>query len=91
MGVRVRVGHEAEGGQPLRPCGGPHAPPFHRSCARQVVGEVWGQLEAEVAHPKLPAARAPELLLHMLALQAEGLPAAEVGALGRGRGCAAIP
>jgi hypothetical protein len=50
------------------------------------VGEVWLQLEAEVAHPELPAASAPELLLHMLALQAEGLPLAQVGAgYGRGR------
>lgn len=48
----------------------------------QVVGDVWAQLEAEVAAPALPASNAPELLLHMLALQAEGLPAAEVRKVG---------
>ncbi|KAI8462855.1 MAG: exocyst complex component Sec5-domain-containing protein [Monoraphidium minutum] len=41
------------------------------------VGEVWQQLEGEVGQPDLPAAAAPDLLLHMLALQAEGLPIAQ--------------
>ncbi|KIZ03142.1 Exocyst complex component 2 [Monoraphidium neglectum] len=49
---------------------------LHTEIERRV-GEVWLQLEAEVAHPELPAASAPELLLHMLALQAEGLPLAQ--------------
>ena len=48
----------------------------------QRVSEVWGQLESEVQQPDLPAVNAPDLLLHMMALQAEGLPVAQVGALG---------
>jgi hypothetical protein len=46
----------------------------------QCVSEVWTQLETEVQHADLPANTAPELLLQMMALQAEGLPLAQVGA-----------
>jgi len=46
------------------------------------VSEVWAQLELELQHPELPAATAPDLLLHMMALQAEGLPVAQVGWVG---------
>ncbi|KAF6265699.1 exocyst complex component Sec5-domain-containing protein [Scenedesmus sp. NREL 46B-D3] len=39
--------------------------------------EVYQQLQAEVQDPGLPTAPASELALHMLQLQAEGLPAAQ--------------
>ncbi|WIA14506.1 hypothetical protein OEZ85_003026 [Tetradesmus obliquus] len=41
------------------------------------VSEVYQQLQGEIQDPRLPAASASELVQHMLALQAEGLPAAQ--------------
>lgn len=45
----------------------------------QRVSDVYAQQCAEVADASLPAAAATELVGHMLQLQAEGLPAAQVG------------
>jgi hypothetical protein len=67
---------------PSQPYPCPSTPALVPAPRPQRVGEVWEQLESEVQQPDLPAASAPGLLLHMLALQAEGLPVAQV----RGKG-----
>ena len=45
------------------------------------VADAWRRLEAELRRPDLAAADAPDLLLHALALRAEGLPDAQVCAV----------
>lgn len=51
----------------------------HTCLCLQRVGEVYAQQCREVQDPQLPADTATALVGHMLALQAEGLPAAQVG------------
>jgi hypothetical protein len=43
----------------------------------QRVSDVYQQLQSEIQEPRLQAASASELVLHMLQLQAEGLPVAQ--------------
>lgn len=51
----------------------------HASLRTQRVSAVYDQQCAEVQDPSLPPDSASQLVGHMLALQAEGLPHAQVG------------
>ena len=50
---------------------------------------MWSQLEAEVTAPELSPAGAPDLLVAMAGLQAEGLPVAQVGGVSTNGNCLA--